>query len=173
MQKNKYITNTNAEMRDAWSKHVWWTREVILSIVNGLPGTNESVAKLLKNPAEMASHFAPSSGPAILKQMSDLFTIHLKMGGDIVTAAKDGDMRKVENLTRQWYANADDIARFYANINPRYSEKAVREMFYEHLRLTLTEAAQEIKGQYAEAINTFDRIQDGARQMADYFAAGV
>ena len=165
--------NLNRQMQDAWKKHVWGTREVILSIVNSLPGTTSSVNSLLQNPAEMAGHFAPYYSTAVISEMADLFTTHLKQGGDIVTAAKTGDMKKVEDLTRQWYANSDDIARFYAGINPYYSEAEVRDMMYQHLKLTLTEASQEIRGQHDDAIKTFVQIQDEATQMADYFAAGL
>lgn len=173
---NRYIStkqaDLTAQMQDAWKKHVWWTREVILAIAHKLPGADVRVAKLLQNPAEMASHFAPYYSDKTINKMTDLFTTHLKQGGDIVTAAKAGDMQKVEDLTRQWYANADQIAQFYASVNPHYKESEVRAMMHEHLQLTLTEAAYEIQGKYQDSIKTFDQIQDEAAMMANYFAAG-
>lgn len=161
------------DMRRVWSKHVWWTREVIISIINGLPSTTSSVNKLLKNPVEMADIFGRYYSDATTKKIQDLFTTHLKMGGDIVTAAKAGDMAKVETLTKQWYANADDIAKLFGQINPYYEESEVRAMMYEHLRLTLLEASSYLKGNYDESIMHFDAIQREAEKMADMFSLGI
>jgi len=160
-------------MRDVWAKHVWWTREVILGIVHGTPGLDLRVNKLLKNPAEMAAVFAPYISAQATKQMIDLFTTHLKQGGDLVTAAKAGDVKKVAEITRDWYANAQEIARFFADVNPNYIFGEVRMMMNEHLRLTTAEATAELAGNYQEAINIFDQIQAEAAMMADYFVAGL
>jgi len=161
------------DMRRVWAKHVWWTREVIISIINNLPSTQNSVTKLLKNPIEMADLFSPYYSDRTVKKIEDLFTTHLKMGGDITAAAAKGDMATVQTLTKQWYANADDIARLFAQINPHYSEDEVRRMMYEHLRLTLLEASSIIQGNFDTGITTFDQIQSEAEQMADYFSKGL
>ena len=160
-------------MRTVWSRHVWWTREVIIAIANGLHSTDSSKAKLLKNPAEMGDVFAPYYPDRTIRKMEELFTTHLSMGGDIVSAAKAGDMVRVRDLTTAWYANADDIARFFASINPHYNESEVRKMMYEHLRLTILEATNYLQGRFDASIQTFDQIQAEAQTMADYFAQGI
>ena len=161
------------DMRSVWSKHVWWTREVIIAIANGLPSTDASVAKLLKNPSEMGAILAPYYPERTIKKFEELFTTHLSMGGDIVTAAKVGNMQRVEELTRQWYANADDIARFMASVNPHFGESEVKKMMYEHLRLTLLESSHYLQGRFEQSISTFDQIQTEAQMMADFFARGI
>lgn len=161
------------DMRSVWSKHVWWTREVIIAIANKLKSTDASVAKLLKNPIEMGDLFSHYYSDRTVRRIEDLFTTHLKMGGDIAIFARDGNMAQVETLTRQWYENADEIARFFASINPHYSEQEVRKMMYEHLRLTLLEVSSYLQGQYEQSIQTFDNIQGEAQEMADYFTKGL
>lgn len=160
-------------MRIVWLKHVWWTREVILAIAAGAPWTNESVAKLLENPAEMAAVFAPFTSHQNQTQMIDLFKTHLSLGGDIVTAAKAGDTARVSNLQTQWHQNADQIAHLMAGFGLGYDEAEVRKMMYTHLQLTTDEATQVLGGKYAQAIATFDRVQNEALMMADYFACGI
>jgi len=161
------------DMRRAWSQHVWWTREVAINIVNKLPGTDASVNKLLKNPQVMGNIFSDFYQDRTVKRIEELFTAHLKQGGDIMVAARDGDMAKVENLTKQWYINADEIAKMFANINPYYSQEEVRQMMYEHLRLTLLEVSTYIQGKFDQSIVYFDQIQAEAEQMADYFSQGL
>ena len=160
-------------MRDVWAKHVWWTREVILGIIHNTPRLDLRVAKLLKNPAEMAAVFAPYISAPAQKRMIELFTTHLKQGGDLVTAAKAGNTQKVNEITKNWYSNAEDIARFFSEINPNYKFGEVRMMMFEHLGLTIAEATAELAGNYQESIDVFDQIQAEAAQMADYFTAGL
>lgn len=161
------------DMRLVWERHVWWTREVVLSIINGLPGTSSSVNKLLQNPAEMAAVFAPFYAPDVIQQITDLFTVHLKLGGDIIMAASEGDSAKVKELQTEWHRNADDIAKLFGSINPYYDEETVRQMMYKHLELTTNEVILTIEGKYDDAIATFDQIQDEALMMAHYFADGI
>ena len=39
----------NADMRLLWSDHALWTRNVIVNVIDDLPGTTEAVNRLLKN----------------------------------------------------------------------------------------------------------------------------
>ena len=159
------------DMRRAWSQHVWWTREVIIGIAQGLPSTQASVDKLLTNPYQMMGVFDGHISVASSSRLIALFKTHLSMGGDIVTASKAGDMQKAQELTQAWYANADDIAREFGRLG--YSEETVRKMMYDHLRMTLMEASLYLQGKYTESIAEFDKIQAEAEQMADYFARGI
>jgi len=169
----KYIRQAEifGDMRRAWSQHVWWTREVIIGIAQGLPSTQSSVTKLLTNPATMMDVFDGHINHESKVRLQALFTTHLKMGGDIVTASKSGDMAKAQQLTQQWYANADDIAREFAKVG--YSEEMVRQMMYDHLKMTLMEASLYLQGRYDESIAEFDKIQAEAEKMADYFSRGI
>ena len=161
------------DMQRIWMEHVWWTRNVILGIIGNLPGNDQYTARLLQNPTDMANLFAPYFGIRARQQIIDLFTTHLKQGGDIVTAAKMGDTAKVNKLEIEWHKNSDQIAQMFASINPYYKENEVRKMMYEHLRLTTNEAVQNLGGQYAEEVKTFDAIQAEALMMADYFTNGI
>jgi len=154
-------------------EHVWWTRNVILGIINDLPGNNEYTARLLQNPSDMADVFAPYFCVFPKQQFITLFTTHLMQGGAIVSAAKAGDNQKVAALQVAWHENSDQIAAMFASISPCYDKEEVRKMMYEHLRLTTAEATYSLNGQYAQEVEAFDAIQAEAIMMADYFTAGI
>jgi hypothetical protein len=40
---------------------------------------------------------------------------------------KTATRAKVEQLNKEWYQNADDIARFLADANPYWSEKVLKD----------------------------------------------
>jgi len=97
MNKNCNSTLTS-EMQRVWMEHVWWTRNVILGIISDLPGNAEYTKRLLQNPTDMADVFAPHFCNFPRRQFIDLFTTHLEQGGQIVAAAKKGDMAEVGKL---------------------------------------------------------------------------
>jgi len=165
--------NLAIDMQRVWLEHVWWTRNVILGIISDLPGNAQYTERLLQNPADMANVFQPHIRNFPRQQFVELFTTHLKQGGDIVTAAKAGNAALVAQLQLQWHANADQIAAMFANMSPCYSEDEVRRMMYEHLRLTTDEATQNLNRQYTDEVRTFDAIQAEALEMANYFTNGI
>jgi hypothetical protein len=164
------VSNTN---RRLWTEHVLWTRSVIVSIAFSLPDLPFVTQRLLRNPVDFADEFRPLYGERIALRFQELLTEHLVIAAELVTAAKAGDAALVENLRRKWYANAEEIARFLAAINPFWSECVWRNLLFDHLRMTEDEAVQILTGRYEESIEEFDAIQAEALKMADVMSCGI
>ena len=124
-------------MRDVWLRHVWWTREVMIAKANNLPSLQVSAAKLGKSPQVIGDVFAPYY--------------------------PDRSVRKMEELL-SGQKNPDEIARFFASINPLFQEAEVRKMMQEFLRWTMVDTNN---------IAAFDQIQTMVQGMADYFSRGI
>jgi len=102
-----------------------------------------------------------------------LFTNHLVIAAKFVKAAKAQDKNAMSEAEKKWYANADEIAVFLADINPYWTEKMWKEMMYEHLALTKDEAVDRINKFYAADILIYDKIQTEALNMADMMSEGI
>lgn len=161
------------QLRMLWEQHVYWTRFFIISTAASLQDLQEVTARLLRNPVDFGAALTPFYGPRLSGCFQTLLTEHLKIGGDLVTAAKNQDAAGVEENRRKWYLNADEIARFLADINPNWNEARWRAMLYDHLEMTEQEALLRLAGRYAEDIQMFDRIEEEALQMADYMTEGM
>src|SRR4051812_41252913 len=83
----KYQT-FKTDMRVLWSDHSLWTRNVITNIVDGTPGTNEAVARLLKNQEDIGNAIKPYYGEAGGNGLTDLLHNHITIAADLLTAAK-------------------------------------------------------------------------------------
>jgi len=159
-------------MRLLWEQHVAWTRMTIISIVFGLPDEKATIERLLRNPADLAEVFKTFYGRDIADKLRKLFTDHLVLAAQLVKAAKASDP-KAADIEKRWYANADEIARFLASINPYWSYESWRTMMFEHLRLTKAEAVAMLSKDYAGSIDLFDKIELQALAMADMMSNGL
>lgn len=165
--------NLHDNMRKVWEQHVWWTRELLLSIAHSLPDQAVVTDRLLRNPKDIANLFRPYYGNDIANTLDRLLTEHLVIGGQIMTNAKQGNNSQVTALQIKWGQNADAIAKALASINKNYDEEHWRDMLHEHLDLTTSEVVERLTGKYRNDIETFDQIEDQALEMADELTGGI
>ncbi|GKU76410.1 acetylglutamate kinase [Paenibacillus sp. L3-i20] len=163
----------NQKLRTLWEQHVFWTRLTINSIVGRLPDEKQTTARLLRNPTDFASLLQPLYGADIAHKFATLFTEHLTIAAELVTALRDGHTAAAADAKKRWYANADALALFLHQINPFWSREEWQRMLYEHLKLTTDEAATRLAGNYDENIALSDEIEIQALEMADMMTNGI
>lgn len=163
-----------AAMRKLWEDHVTWTRLYLVSAIAGLPDTQPTAERLLRNQADIGSAVKPFYGDAAGTKLVALLRDHILTAADLVAAAKAGDNAKVTTARERWYANADEIADLLASANPRHWPKnEMRAMMRDHLDLTLTEATARLKADWPLDIATYDKIHAQILKMADMLSAGI
>lgn len=174
--RNKYTNHQTAllnMLRELWEQHVYWTRFFIISTVSDLEDLKNVTNRLLQNPDDFAKLLTPFYGTKIAKQFADLLRQHLLIASDLVNAAKKQESGNVEIARRKWYANADEIAKFLALINPYWDEAVWKNLLSNHLEMTEREAVLRLNGNYSEDIKNFDSIEQQALKMADYMFSGI
>lgn len=160
-------------MRLLWSQHVYWTRLAIAGIVFNSPDAQESSTRLLQNPGDFAETMTPFYGERAMEEFEQLFTAHLTIAAQLVGELKAGNRRKAVETEQQWYENSDQLASFFAALNPCWRQNSWREMLYNHLDMTKQEALALIAGDYAASVAIFNRIEQEAMEMADVMTEGI
>src|SRR6185437_281708 len=98
------------DMRKLWEDHVTWTRLAIISLESGTPDTEATVARLLRNQADIGNAIKPYYGNAAGNTLTQLLRTHILIAADVIAAAKAGDQQKLADAQARWDANADQIA---------------------------------------------------------------
>jgi len=168
----KHIDLTNS-MREVWMQHVYWTRMLLISIAEKLKDQNDVTNRLLQNPYDIAKIYANYYTSDAAKKIAQLLTEHLQIGAALITALRDKKSAEADNLNRQWYINADKMADAFSSINPYYKHEDLRKMLYNHLQLTTQEVAMRLAGNFKADIQAFNKVEDEAISMADYFSSGI
>lgn len=157
----------------AWEQHVYWTRMLLISIVERLNDQEAVIKRLMQNPNDIAMIFADFYDKNTAKAISDLLSEHLSIGAQLITALRDGKKDEAEILNRNWFVNADKMAEAFSKINPYYKYNDLREMLYKHLNLTKKEVTMRLAKDYTSDIEAFNIVENEIMEMADYFVSGI
>jgi hypothetical protein len=164
-------------MRKLWEDHIVWTRQFIVSAAtqeDNLPDIGPTVDRLLANQTDIGNAIKPFYGEAAGDALTVLLREHILTAADIVAAAKAGDTAAVEAAVAAWYANADEIATFLSEANPKHWPlDAMKAHMQSHLDLTLEEAVARLEGRYADDIAAYDKVHADILEMADMLSAGI
>jgi hypothetical protein len=162
------------EMRRLWEDHVVWTRMAIVSLTAGSPDTEATVARLLRNQADIGNAVKPFYGNAAGNALTALLRDHILIAADVIAAAKAGHAAELADAQSRWSKNANEIAGLLAKANPRYWKRsAVEHMLAMHLQLTTEEAVARLQGNWAADVAAYDEVHRHALGMADLLATGL
>jgi len=160
-------------MNKLWEDHITWTRNVILCLVDNLPGADQAIKRLLKNQDDIGDAIKPYYGDDAGKKLADLLYAHINIAADVVKAAKAGDNAALESANKKWFANADDISEFLGKANPNWKPEDLKMMMHDHLTLTTNEALARIKKDYDGDIKAYDAVHDEILKMSGALADGI
>jgi hypothetical protein len=160
-------------MHKLWEDHIVWTRNVILNIMDDLPGTDQAVNRLLKNQDDIGNAVKPFYGEAGGKELTRLLREHITIAADLLKAAKAGTNSAFDAANKKWFANADEISAFLSKANPNWKLDDMKKMMNDHLTLTTEEAVARLKKDYVADVKAYDKVHEEILMMADMLTDGI
>jgi hypothetical protein len=163
-----------SDMRVLWEDHIVWTRLAIISLTTGSPDTQATLARLLKNQADIGEAVKPFYGKAAGNALTAELRKHILIAADVVAAAKAGDQVKLGEAQARWQENANDIASLLSSVNPRFWRLGVlKAEMSRHLTLTTQEVVARLQGNWSGDVATYERIHHHILHMSDLLADGL
>ena len=160
-------------MRELWTDHVVWTRQYIVDAAADLPSLSFSEKRLMRNQEDIGTALVPFYGRSSANKLTALLKEHIKQAGELIGAAKKGNM-KLYNLTdEKWHKNAKEISTFLSKANPHITEEDMTAEMFEHLKLTADEAGARIKKNWAEDVTAYDAVRKQINGMADMLTQAI
>nr|WP_233516812.1 glycosyltransferase [Paenibacillus curdlanolyticus] len=160
-------------MRRLWIDHAEWTKYYIISAIAGLEDQEQVLARLLRNQQDIGNAFKPYYGEAAGNKLATLLQEHILLAGKVLAAAKAGNQAELAAANKEWYRNADDIARFWSSINPNWPENQLKDILYKHLELITEIVGARLKKDWAADILATDKGEDHLIMLADVLSAGI
>jgi hypothetical protein len=161
-------------MDKLWEDHVTWTRMYIISVTSDLPDADVAAQRLLQNQVDIGNAIKPIYGEAAGEQLTSLLNDHILIAAELLSAAKAGDNDKFEDAHTRWYENANQIAAFLSDANPKnWPSHEMQAMMTSHLDLTLEEAVARLNGDWSGDVAAYDKVHDEILHMADMLTNGI
>ncbi len=161
-------------MRSLWEDQVMWMRDFLIDDLAGLPARDASLARLLQSPVDIGDAIKPFYSDAAGFELTELLREHVLLAAEIVDDAKRPMARSAAPATSKlmdaWYANAEVIADFLAEANPRFDKAELRAMMKTHLDQTLAEATARLEMHWRADVVAYDHVEDHTLSVADALA---
>ena len=162
------------DMRKLWEDHVSWTRMYIISATGNLPDKTVTLDRLMKNQDDIGNAVKPFYGDSAGRKLTELLKDHIRIASEVVDAAARSDKVKVEDASKRWGLNADQLAMFLAGSNPaNWKVDDLKTMLHEHLTLTTREVTAYLGKDWKGSIEAYDKVRDQALMMADALSSGI
>lgn len=163
----------NNDMRQSWTQHAFWTMIFMNSLFNNLADTEDVQMRLMQTPEDIAAVFERFYSQPMVNQLTQLLSEHTQLAGEIMMALRDKDTQRAEQLERQWYQNAERIARLLSNTNSEYSYDELLQMLTRHLDMLKRQMTASLNQQFEEGIRLFDENENQLMQLSDTLTEGL
>lgn len=160
-------------MRKLWEEHLLWSRNSTLCLVDGLPGKEESIKRLKKNAVEIGLIMKAYYGDELGDEIADLIKTHVSIYLELVSYSFQSKNKVNNDVLKEWYANADEIAELFCSINPYWKLPEMCAMMVSHLKLEQEAAQLRIVDNWTEEILASDRLHNGMLMLADELSSGI
>jgi hypothetical protein len=161
------------EMRELWAEHILWTRNVVLCLVDNLPGRKQSVKRLLQNQVDIGNIYKPYYGNVIGEKLTTLLLAHINISEEVINAAKLGNKIALDKANLKWFANGNEIVVFLNKINPQQRLADLKTMMDNHLKWTTDMVNCRIKKDYDTDIIAYDKVNKEILSMADMLSEAI
>lgn len=164
------IINT---VRMMWMEFIMWSRAFVTSIASGYGDVEAVGLKLYNIPNDFGNLFSVFFGRQAGYRMEQLFTEQILIGLDIINAQQNSDIERVDEATKRFDRNTNEISAYLALLNPYWDEKVWNNLFAEFAKTKVFETIAIATGNFDESVRLSAALQDQAMKMADYMANGI
>lgn len=160
-------------MRKLWEDHAIWIRQFIVDLLANLPSIDKTTERLLKNQEAIGNCIKPFFGDTAGDTLASLLKDHITITADLLKAIKTEDIIRSTTLETDAVTNAENIATFFATINPCYSRDELIEMLDTNLILVKYQFIARMNGDYNADAMYFDMNVHHILMISDYLFKGI
>jgi hypothetical protein len=165
---------TNAALRDLWTEHVFWVRNVVVAtLASNAPDADVAEKEVVANARAIAASIEPFYGKAASETLFALLAEHYGAVKKILVATVKPDADGRRAGTTELTDNASRIAKFLAGANPNLPFDTVNALLLAHGAHHLAEIDQLHGHRYAEEAQTWAAMRTHMHVIADALAGAI
>lgn len=155
-----------------WGEHLCYTRNAIISLLNGTQDVEAVSNRLMKNQDSIAELLYPFYDRNDVEAYAAVLKEHITIAVSLVNAIKAGD--DLTDLTKAWHENGDKMLTWMENENPYYWSRVVTTpLWNDHLKYTIEEVTNRLKEEWVADIDSFDYNRHCMHKWSELYATGI
>lgn len=174
LSENPKIAQTQVAIRDLWSGHIFWVRNVVVdALAHNKTGEAAAEKEVVANAKQIAAAFQPFYGQAASDKLFTLLAGHYGAVKQFLMATEKGSKSSKETAYKVLVANADEIASFLSGANPNLPKDTVQGLLLAHGGHH-TQQIQELKGRdYSAEASTWNAMKKHMDVIADALGSAL
>jgi hypothetical protein len=161
-------------LRDEWSRHLFWIRNVVLDNAKNDLRSREFAEKAVStNARDIARTFRPFYGEAASDRLYTILTKHYGAVKAYSLATVAGNQRQQDAAMAQLTSNTEEIAGFFSGINPHLSKDTVRNLFATHVDHHVAQIKKFQERDYSGEEATWPEMEHHVYVIADALSAAL
>lgn len=166
------IAELYAKSNQLWNEHICYTRNAIISLLNGTKDLDAVSDRLMKNQEDIAELLYPYYDRNDVDAYTAVLKEHVVLAVALVNKIKTGE--DTTEATKAWYDNGDKMLTWMENENSYYWSRIVTQpLWNDHLKWTIEEATNRVKEDWVADIETFDHNRYCMSKWAELYATGI
>lgn len=165
-----------SKMNIMMDDQVIWTRNLVLNVVDNLPGTNNAIDRLFKSQYEMCKIVKVYYGDKEEEKLINLLRSSSIYRVAMFKTIRDSYPEKksaIETLNGKWMKNTDKIADLLSRLNPYWSSANLKKMFHQQISLITMMAIARKSKYYSKDVNYYEELISEAHQLSEILSIGI
>lgn len=146
------------EIAKLWVDNAIYTRQAILCLTDRLPGSQETLYRLMVNQEQLGEVFNKYYGRKLGDEFCQLLSSNTSLVVRIIRSKNDKDTNDLINSQKRMVKHYSDIVDFLVKINPHYNKQDLEKEISILVDLMNKQIDYRIRGLYDLDIENFDKI---------------
>lgn len=143
-------------LRKLFTDHGVYTAFVLKSIVDNGKDTYVFLNRLLMNQKDIGDQLKPIIGIEKGNKITEVLTLHIKLAGDVITAAKNRD-NNLQDKINLLFSNSNIVAETLTSLNPIVLPfEVTQDMFHVHNQFVIDMTISRISGDFLKEQQLYD-----------------
>lgn len=162
-----------AEMSRLWIDNAIWSRLSVLCLVDRLPGTEETLYRLMINQEDMGRMFTRFYGKEKGDEFCNLISSNTSLVIGIIRNKSKNNTGDLEVMKKRMESNTKKIIEFLVSVNPNFHKEELEYLISLQSKLFEVEIQNRINKNYIYDVENFDRIISETYILADILSEGI
>lgn len=160
------------KMSKLWQENSYWTRNLIISIIDTMPGNDQAMWRLIKNQEEICKLFKDFFDDETQTALLELLYSDVNFRVELIKLAPTDSLLAMEARER-WRRSVNAIAEYLHKLNSKWMLRELIVLFNEEVDTNYELIRQRTMREYDMELIAFDKMMINAARISKVLSQGL